>query len=128
METEVWKKIYLDGHESNYEVSNFGNVRNSVTDKLLALSSITSNGYIHISLHRHGIIYPFLLHILVASYFDLNDDPIKKNQVDHKDGNKLNNRADNLEWVTPKENKRRSIELGLCNPRHMHQKKVLNPV
>lgn len=123
METEVWKKIYLDDHESNYEVSNLGIVRNSSSNKVLSLTSVTTNGYVHVSLHRHGIIYPFLLHILVASYFVPNDDPNKKNQVDHKDGNKLNNRADNLEWVTPKENKRRAIELGLCNPRHMNQKK-----
>ena len=120
---EIWKPIYLEGIKSNYEVSNLGRVRNVSTDKILALSSISKNEYVNLSLHRHGNIYPFSLHVLVASCFVINDSPKTKTQVDHKDGNKLNNRADNLEWVTPKENTRRAIELGLCNPHHMHQKR-----
>jgi hypothetical protein len=43
-------------------------------------------------------------HRLVAEYFVKNDDPEHKTFVHHKDENKLNNNADNLEWVTPSQN------------------------
>jgi hypothetical protein len=50
-----------------------------------------------------------LVSILVAKAFCKNDDLKNKTQVDHKDRNKLNNHASNLEWVTPKENIKRRI-------------------
>ena len=115
-----WKDIYLNNMESDYQISNDGQVKNKTTGNIRK-PHLTSNGYLHIILYQHGEKYSFLIHQLVANYFLINDDPEHKTQIDHIDGNKQNNNCLNLEWVTPKENKRRSIELGLCNPHHGHQ-------
>jgi len=47
-----------------------------------------------------------LISRLIAQSFVINDDPINKKYVNHKDHNPANNRADNLEWVTCSENNR----------------------
>lgn len=52
------------------------------------------------------------MHRLVAQEFV--DNPYNYTQVDHLDGDKLNNNANNLEWVTPKENTNRAWNKGLA--------------
>lgn len=51
-----------------------------------------------------GKRHRFTLYRLVAMAFIPNDDPKNKVQVNHKDGNKMNNHFSNLEWSTPEEN------------------------
>lgn len=53
----------------------------------------------------NGKRWRYTTYKLVAIAFIPNDDPINKTEVNHKDGNKMNNHRDNLEWMTPDENK-----------------------
>lgn len=59
----------------------------------------------------HG--HPCYVHRLVAETYIENDDPCRKTQVNHKNGDKCNNHVDNLEWCTPSENDRHAFDTGL---------------
>lgn len=74
-----------------------------------------SNGYLIAALYddRHQL-HQIQVHRLVATAFVPN--PCGYSVVDHIDGNKQNNRASNLEWVTSRENSRRAFENGLYEP------------
>lgn len=112
LQGEVWKDVA--GFEGLYKVSNFGRVRAIgrglrrgciMTDKFDKL-----DGYMHLSLTKDGVPHHFVIHRLVAIAFIPNPD--NKPTVNHKDFNRCNNRAENLEWMTQKENNRYSIEAG----------------
>lgn len=105
MKEEQWKVI--DGYE-NYEVSNFGNVRSldrqvlrkgvmvKISGKML--KQYFGGGYMRVALYNGNrqSRTNFAVHRLVAAAFVKN--PNALDVVNHKDENKLNNRADNLEW------------------------------
>lgn len=93
---EQWKKI--EGFE-NYSVSNNGQVRNDKTGRILKTYKKPS-GYIQVQMGRKTV--PKYIHRLVAQAFIPNVS--NKPQINHKNGNKGDNRADNLEWVTASEN------------------------
>ena len=112
---EIWKEI--KGH-SNYEVSNLGRVRSK--DKYIT----TKKGWKFFCKGR--ILKPWFasyltvqltnnerhtVHRLVAEAFIPN--PHNKPEVNHIDGNKLNNNVDNLEWNTRSENNKHAVKLGL---------------
>jgi hypothetical protein len=99
---EVYKQIK---EFPRYAVSNFGNVKNIKTGKVLNQRK-ASNGYLRVNLRKGNIPYekPTVIHThrLVAEAFL---EPIQgKNYVNHIDGNKENNNQFNLEWCTPQEN------------------------
>lgn len=96
---EEWKAV--SGYEGLYEVSNLGRVRSIKRRKILSLS-ILKDGYCQVGLCKLGERRYFLIHRLVAEAFVPN--PASKPQVNHKDEDKSNNAASNLEWMTPKEN------------------------
>jgi hypothetical protein len=98
----MWKEIeYTD-----YEVSDTGAVRNAAT-KELKMCVVNRGGYARISLHGMKAS----VHRLVATAFIPN--PEKLPVVNHKDGNKLNNTAGNLEWATHSENTQHAYDTGL---------------
>ena len=105
MEKEIWKKIIINNQESFYSVSNFGNVRNDST-KTLLLGSIANNGYRMVHL-RHRIDKVCSVHRLVMKTFSPCEE-MDDLQINHIDGNKLNNNVKNLEWCTAIENMRHS--------------------
>ena len=102
---EEWRKI---NNFPNYSVSNFGNVMNVKTKKILKLN--IKGGYYHVSLVNDFSKKLFKVHRLVAILFIENSE--NKPEVNHKDKNKLNNNISNLEWNTRLENcQHRSIGL-----------------
>jgi hypothetical protein len=106
---EVWKDI---PNYDNYEISNLANVRNKKT-KYLFQSKSPKQRYIQISLSKNNKIKSYALHRLVAEVFVPN--PENKLYVNHIDGNKRNNNADNLEWVTQTENMNHASSTGLTS-------------
>ena len=109
---EIWKTVPL--YENRYEVSNFGRIKSlkkphRTYEKIL--KPVFQGGYYAIDLGNGINIKRFLLHRIVCSAFNVNLE--NKPQVNHKDGNKLNNNLDNLEWCTRSENQLHAIETGL---------------
>lgn len=106
---EEFKEI--PGFEGLYEVSTLGNVRNSRTNKVFK-QSINSKGYVQICLQKQKKQISIKVHRLVALTF-IPITNINKNQINHIDGNKLNNNVNNLEWVTCKENIKHAHKMRL---------------
>lgn len=107
---EEWKKI---SGFSNYEISNFGQVKNK--SGLIMKSWDDSHGYLDIKLKSDdGKTKHRKIHRLVAETFISN--PENKKEVNHKDFNPKNNNVSNLEWNTPKENINHMLKLkGVSN-------------
>ena len=97
---EIWKTIEKF---PNYKVSNTGRVINTKTNKEVK-ASINKYGYQLMPFSVDGKRTSSLVHTLVAAAFVENDCPEIKREVHHIDGNKINNNADNLMWVTREEN------------------------
>ncbi len=83
----------------NYEISNYGKVRNINTKRILS-NTKTTNGYYKVTIDRKN----YLIHRLVAKAFVQNNNPKIFICVNHKDENKLNNVYINLEWCTKQYN------------------------
>lgn len=95
----MWKDIEFN---PNYEVSDSGIVRRK-SNKNVLKGCITS-GYRSVKLtFENSKQQRFYVHRLVALYFIPNEDK-RKTFVNHKNGDKMDNRVENLEWVTPREN------------------------
>ena len=108
---EIWKAVADSNGE--YHISNHGRVKSFKFGKERILKpAIQSKGYQFIFICQKKT-KPKLstIHKLVAMAFIPN--PNDKPQVNHKDGNKLNNHIDNLEWVTKRENIQHAYDTGL---------------
>lgn len=118
---EEWESV--DGYEGTYEVSNLGNVRS--VDREIVYSNgnvvacsgkpkkatVDKYGYKYVSLYLNQKHEQGMVHRLVAEAFL--DNEHNKPQVNHIDGDKLNNSSENLEWVTSQENMTHAKENGL---------------
>ena len=106
---EKWKKIKsLDGR---FAVSNMGRVKSLWQRRRnpILFQGTTQTGYKFVTVQINGENIMRLVHRLVAYHFcpkpaDFHEQPSRYYQVNHKDENPANNRADNLEWVTCQEN------------------------
>lgn len=115
---EIWSSI--EGY-SNYEVSDLGRVRSfrimkklrKGTTKEVILKQNIIKGYHNVTFYRDGIRKNLRVSRLVAIAFIGN--PHGKPEVNHKDGDKSNNRVDNLEWSTSSENTQHAYDTGLMN-------------
>ena len=98
---EIWKQVEK---YPGYEVSNQGRIKSFKQNKNgKILSGIVRKGYLYVDFRKDGITHSEGVHRIVLSTFS----PIKNMEgytVNHKDGNPLNNRLENLEWMTLSEN------------------------
>lgn len=107
---EIWKDI--KGYEGIYKVSNLGRVSSTLRNSILK-PQINEHGYERIGLRKPGCRKFEYIHRLVASSFLENLE--NKPQVNHVDGNPLNNSLSNLEWVTQDENAQHASKFKLLN-------------
>ena len=113
---EIWKPIsFIPNLQDWYYVSNYGRVYSRFTGLLIKPNLITS-GYLRVSLYgENNTMIPVLVHRVVMITFNPIPNP-DDFQVNHIDGNKLNNNIDNLEWVTRSENISHAYQTGLKKP------------
>lgn len=125
---EIWKDV--QGYDGKYQISNMGKVkslprialcRNGIIKSVPGgiMVAKVSNGYLIIGLRDGKKKRFFTVHSLVAKAFIAN--PQDNRQVNHKNGNKADNRAENLEWVTASENVRHSFRV-LNRPKNYGRK------
>lgn len=124
MNAEVWKPI--PGYEECYEASSLGRIRSlprrTTGGRVLKQYVNKRNGYCYVSMCRDGNIKTMRVHKLVYNAFHGNELPYGydvEHLIDHIDGNKANNRIENLEAVTQSENQKRAFALGLQKPTSM---------
>lgn len=119
---EEWRAI--PGYEGYYEVSNFGQIRSLDHERVAFKSSYVmkgrilkqskgNSGYFQVNLSKLGKQKIVMVHRIVAKVFVKNDNPDKKIAVNHKDGIKTNNFAENLEWITYSDNQKHAYKNGL---------------
>lgn len=106
----MWKIITINKVGTNYSVSTEGQVKNINTNKILK-GVIKDNGYREYQLVFDGKRKYVLGHRLVADAFI--DNPENKLQVNHINGNKLDNSVGNLEWVSASENNKHAWDSSL---------------
>lgn len=122
-DNEIWKDI--KDFEGLYRISNLGRIYSVTTNKIRQIQVNNHRyGYCEISLHKNGKEYRFKVHRLVALHFIPN--PLNKPEVNHKDGNKLNNCYHNLEWVTSVENKQHAWKNSLYTSKHRQRPIICN--
>ena len=105
---EIWKDI--EGYEGLYQISNKGKVYSLRLEKFLKFSK-NKKGYLQVQFTVNCKFKTFKIHRLVALAFIPN--PFNLPEVNHKDGDKLNNNDWNLEWNTSQQNILHAIRTGL---------------
>lgn len=121
VQEEIWKDI--PGYEGRYQITPSGIIRSLVQANaheggvknrdvpLIRKHHLNTSGYPHIRLQKDSIGASICVHILVAKTFIPN--PNNLPEVNHIDGDKLNNRVENLEWCTSHNNQLHAYQTGL---------------
>lgn len=117
---EVWRDVI--GFEGYYKISNFGNVKTverydkkrkrTIPERLR--KPVCVHGYLYCELWKDGKHERRAVHRMVAVAFLPPLDG--RTEVNHKDGDKANNRLDNLEWCTHSENESHAYNTHLKTP------------
>lgn len=102
---EIWKNVIGD-----YYVSNLGNIKRNGKELKKALDR---KGYYYVNVSINGKVKATRVHRLVAQAFIPN--PLNKREINHIDGNKINNVVNNLEWATHQENMKHASNNGLIS-------------
>lgn len=97
---ETWKTVPCF---ENYEASTFGRIRRADSKQVMR-ETVLNSGYLGCTLHQNGNRWSTTVHRVIATTFI--GSPDIGQQTNHKDGNRTNNRPDNLEWVSCSENQR----------------------
>lgn len=134
---EIWKDV--TGYEGYYQVSNLGKVRsvdrefvNSIGRhcmlKGMPITPRIEKGYYRLGLKKHQEMKMFNVHRLVALAFIPN--PNNYNTVNHINGNKTDNRVENLEWCSIKQNIAHAFQnnLGDCQNKSIDNLRKINEV
>lgn len=98
-----------------YSITEEGQVYRHGKDKPLAQVVHKDTGYLMVSLWKDNKPTTRYVHILVATYYVANPDPVNKLFVNHKNGNKEDPHKNNLEWTTRSENMLHAYRIGLCS-------------
>lgn len=117
---EEWRKIYIDGNETFYSISNYGRCRNDSKGTILKGRFNKYTGYISYVLQYRQNDKTISAHRTVMKAFcpiEHMDDLV----VNHLDGDKTNNHLSNLEWCTPSQNMIHAFENNLRNPKWANQ-------
>lgn len=122
MQEEIWKDI--PGWEGLYQASNLGNIKGvdrwvvgkdgksyHIKESIRLLHSTPTCEYLVVVLSRNRHFSNHLVHVLVCSAFHGKREGLL--EVNHIDGNKQNNRPENLEWVSRVQNQRHAMQTGL---------------
>jgi hypothetical protein len=113
MTTEIWKDI--SGYEGLCQVSNLGRVKSRKHLKKFEVEK----GYLRVNLYKNGKLKKFLVHRLVAQAF--HGEGKEGMQVNHINGETKDNRAENLEWTTVKENAQHKTTVLNKKPRGVYK-------
>lgn len=118
----------IDGYEGCYQICENGDIfslprKGTIKNKMKICQRVNKYGYVQVVLMKNNKRKTFLVHRLVANAFVNNDSNLKV--VNHIDGNKTNNNANNLEWCSVSENTKHAYRNNLGNFRE-HVMKNLN--
>lgn len=98
--------------DARFEISKSGIIRNKENKKIKS-QYVSSTGYYMITISKNNKSKPYRVHRLLANTFI--DNSLRLEEVNHIDGNKLNNDLSNLEWVSHFGNMKHAFSTGLAN-------------